>query len=46
MSRSMSCDRGSSYVDWYYCWHSGIVIIHTPDYESLQNQKDKDVVRN
>lgn len=26
-------------MDWYRCWYSSIVIIHTSDYESLQNQK-------
>jgi len=41
MSQIMSCDRRrSSCMDWYYCGHSSVIIIHTPDYKSLQNQKD------
>jgi lipid-A-disaccharide synthase-like uncharacterized protein len=37
----MRCDRRSYCMGgyyWYYCWHIGIVFIHTTAYEGLQNQ--------
>ena len=36
----MIYDGRSSYVDWYNCWYTGNVFIHTSDNKVLQDQKD------